>query len=101
MSRRLATGAASNVSEPAETGIPPAQTADHDAWGELVDAFASAVWAVASQATGSDDQAAEVCAITWRRLADQLPSLPPASIGPWLRRTASRESDRLLRLTSA
>jgi hypothetical protein len=67
---------------------------DQRQWDEIVDAFADVVWSVARAHTGSGSSAAQVSALTWRRLGDHVDVIPPDAIGDWLRQTAERESLR-------
>jgi RNA polymerase sigma factor (sigma-70 family) len=66
---------------------------DHDAWDELVDEFASLVWAVTRSHRLSDDDAADVSQTTWCKLVEHLGHLKqPGRVGAWLVTTARRES---------
>jgi DNA-directed RNA polymerase specialized sigma24 family protein len=73
--------------------------ADQHVWDELVERFADLVWSVARRHLRSGHAAAQVCAVTWRRLGDHIHALPPEAVPGWLRQTAERESSRLLALS--
>jgi hypothetical protein len=68
------------------------------AWNEIVDRFASPVWAAARAANSSEVRAQQVFRLTWLRLFDHLHYLPAETIGHWLEDTVARESTRIIRL---
>ncbi len=72
---------------------------DEAAWGELVDRFASVVWARARSVGLSATAAADVSQTTWLRLAEHLGTLrEPDRLAGWLAVTAHREAVRVARL---
>jgi RNA polymerase sigma factor (sigma-70 family) len=72
---------------------------DVAAWEELVDHFASLVWAVARSFQLEPADASDVSQVTWLRLVEHLERIQePDRVGAWLVTTARRECLRLLRL---
>jgi DNA-directed RNA polymerase specialized sigma24 family protein len=79
--------------------VNDAARGDQDAWNQLVDRFASVVWAVARGHRLSDADAAHVSRTTWLRLVDNLQRLErPDQVSDWLATTARRESRRVILL---
>jgi DNA-directed RNA polymerase specialized sigma24 family protein len=79
--------------------LASAATGDQAAWDELVDRYGELVWAVARSHGLDPDEAAEVCQVSWLRLAQRLDAPPgPGGILAWLAATAGRESVRAHRL---
>ena len=80
--------------------VARAANGDPSAWDQLVDRFASTVWAVARAHRLSAADAADVSQTTWLRLLQNLERIEqPERVGGWLATTARRESLRLLRLS--
>jgi DNA-directed RNA polymerase specialized sigma24 family protein len=75
--------------------------ADQHRWDELVERFGDLVWSIATAQLRRRDAAAQVCAVTWRRLGDHIHSIPIEAVPSWLRQTAERESLRFLALGQA
>jgi hypothetical protein len=71
---------------------------DQRVWDELVERFGDLVWSVATTQLRRGDAAAQVCAVTWRRLGDHIHAIPMESVPDWLCQTAERESSRFLAL---
>jgi RNA polymerase sigma factor (sigma-70 family) len=79
--------------------VAAAARGDEAAWEEIVDRFASLVWATARAHRLSRDDAADVAQTTWLRLVENLDRIQdPERLGAWLATTARRESLRKLRL---
>ena len=79
--------------------VNDAARGDQEAWNQLVDRFASVVWAVARGHRLSDADAASVSRTTWLRLVDNLQRIDrPDQVGDWLATTARRESRRVILL---
>lgn len=79
--------------------VAAAAGGDQAAWEEIVDRFASLVWATARAHRLSRDDAADVAQTTWLRLVENLDRIrEPERLGAWLATTARRESLRKLRL---
>jgi len=71
---------------------------DERAWADLVEQYASLVWAVARGHGLGQADAADVSQTTWLRLAERLDLIrEPHRLGAWLATTARRESLRTLR----
>jgi hypothetical protein len=64
-------------------------------WNALTDRFAGTVWKVVRRHGLEVEQAADVCLLTWMRLADYIPELDPAQIQDWLEHTSEREATRM------
>jgi hypothetical protein len=79
-------------------GIDAGSAGDRRAWGAIVERFAEEVWSVVRSHDLAASQAADVCRLTWMRLADQVDALPYDMLGSWLVKTAERESRRAVRL---
>jgi DNA-directed RNA polymerase specialized sigma24 family protein len=80
--------------------VAAARDGDREAWDQLVERFAPAVWDAARKQGLSTADAARVSQATWLRLLEHLHFIErPDSIGAWLVTAARRESIRLLRLT--
>lgn len=78
--------------------VRQAADGDEQAWGALVERFASLVWAVARGHGLDQADAADVSQTTWLRLAEQLGLIrEPDRLGAWLATTARRECLRTLR----
>lgn len=78
--------------------VERARTGDQAAWDELVNRYGRLLWCVARDHRLNDADAADVCQVTWMRLADQLRDLQePAKVQAWLVTTARRMSLGLLR----
>jgi Sigma-70 region 2 len=75
--------------------LADAAAGNQEAWDAIVDRYAPAVWSVARRRHLSRPQAAEVCHLTWLRLLDHLPSVPPEGLLDWLETTAARECSRV------
>ncbi|MCP2259442.1 RNA polymerase sigma factor, sigma-70 family [Streptoalloteichus tenebrarius] len=76
--------------------VADAVRGDHDAWRRLVDRYAGLVWAVARRHRLDAADAADVCQVTWLRLAQRLPALrDPARLPAWLVTTTRREAARV------
>jgi hypothetical protein len=69
------------------------------AWDEIVDTYASLVWAVPRRHELTRHEAASVSQLTWMRLSDRLADMAPEAIGGWLERTAERECARVVQLS--
>jgi RNA polymerase sigma factor (sigma-70 family) len=81
--------------------VAAAADGDEAAWEEIVDRFASLVWATARAHRLSRDDAADVAQTTWLRLVENLDRIQqPERLGSWLATTARRESLRKLRLAA-
>jgi RNA polymerase sigma factor (sigma-70 family) len=79
--------------------VAAAARGEEAAWEEIVDRFASLVWATARAHRLSRDDAADVSQTTWLRLVENLDRIrDPERLGAWLATTARRESLRKLRL---
>jgi RNA polymerase sigma factor (sigma-70 family) len=79
--------------------VRTASRGDQAAWEEIVDRFASLVWATARAHRLSRDDAADVAQTTWLRLVENLDRIHnPDGLGAWLATVARRESLRKLRL---
>jgi len=79
--------------------VAAAGAGDELAWEEIVDRFASLVWATARAHRLSRDDAADVAQTTWLRLVENLDRIHnPDGLGAWLATVARRESLRKLRL---
>jgi RNA polymerase sigma factor (sigma-70 family) len=79
--------------------VAAAARGDEAAWEEIVDRFASLVWATARVHRLSRADAADVAQTTWLRLVENLDRIQqPERLGAWLATTARRESLRKLRL---
>jgi RNA polymerase sigma factor (sigma-70 family) len=78
--------------------VAEASTGSQMAWNELVDRFASLVWAIA-RAHGLDQvDAGDVSQTTWLRLVENLNRIrDPEKVGSWLATTTRNECLRLLR----
>jgi RNA polymerase sigma factor (sigma-70 family) len=79
--------------------VKAASAGDHGAWNELVDRFASTVWAIARAHRLNAADAADVSQTTWLRLLEHLDRIEqPERVGAWLATTARRESLHVLRV---
>ncbi len=79
--------------------VDAAGDGDHDAWNQLVERFASTVWAIARGHRLNSADAADVFQTTWLRLLEHLDRIEhPERVGAWLATTARRECLRLLRI---
>jgi RNA polymerase sigma factor (sigma-70 family) len=80
------------------TLIRAAAGGDQNAWNQLVDEFASTVWAIARGHRLNSADAADVFQTTWLRLLEHLGRIEqPERVGAWIATTARRECLRLLR----
>ena len=96
----VATGGRLNRTPSTESLVVAAGCGDRDAWNELVNRFASTVWAVARSYRLNGADAADVSQTTWMRLVENLNRIEqPERVGAWLATTARRESLRVLRLS--
>jgi len=87
---------ARNGSAPLDTELTNAAAGgSEEAWNAIVDRFAPEVWSIARRRHLSRSRSAEVCHLTWIRLVDHLPSIPPGGLLDWLQATAERECSRL------
>jgi RNA polymerase sigma factor (sigma-70 family) len=78
-----------------------AAAGDGEAWDQLVDRFASMVWAVARSYRLNAADAADVSQTTWLRLVQHLDRLEhPERVGAWLAITARHEALRVARQSS-
>jgi RNA polymerase sigma factor (sigma-70 family) len=79
--------------------VAEAARGEERAWEEIVDRFASLVWATARAHRLARDDAADVAQTTWLRLVENLDRIEhPERLGAWLATTARREALRKLRL---
>jgi RNA polymerase sigma factor (sigma-70 family) len=88
--------------EPSDVGslVRAAAGGDQDAWNQLVDEFASTVWAIARGHRLNSADAADVFQTTWLRLLEHLGRIEqPERVGAWIATTARRECLRLLRMS--
>ena len=88
--------------EPSDVGslVRAAAAGDQDAWNQLVDEFASTVWAIARGHRLNSADASDVFQTTWLRLLEHLGRIEqPERVGAWIATTARRECLRLLRLS--
>jgi RNA polymerase sigma factor (sigma-70 family) len=75
-----------------------AAAGDGSAWNQLVDRFASMVWAVARSFRLNAADASDVSQTTWLRLVQHLDRIEhPERVGAWLAITARREALRVAR----
>jgi DNA-directed RNA polymerase specialized sigma24 family protein len=82
-----------------EKALAQAKAGDREAWNVLVDAHAGAVWSAVARAGLAPEDAAQVCELTWLRLAQSLPELRPGlPLRDWLVAVAAAESGRAARL---
>jgi RNA polymerase sigma factor (sigma-70 family) len=73
---------------------------DQYAWNQLVDEFASTVWAIARGHRLNSADAADVFQTTWLRLLEHLGRIEqPERVGAWIATTARRECLRMLRMS--
>ena len=73
---------------------------DQKAWNQIVERFASTVWAIARGHRLNAADAADVFQTTWLRLFEHLDRIEqPERVGAWLATTARRECLRLLRMS--
>ncbi len=72
--------------------VRAAALGDAGAWEQLVQDHAQRVWDLSRAAHLREEEAAAVCDIVWRQLADQLPRTDGLPLAVWLRRTATTES---------
>lgn len=73
--------------------VRAAALGDADAWDELVDVHAPALWAHVRGAGLGADEATAVCELVWVRLAQALPDLGGEPLSGWLHRTAATETE--------
>jgi RNA polymerase sigma factor (sigma-70 family) len=80
-----------------DPAIAAAEGGDQTAWDTLVDRHAQLVWSTARRFAVNKVAAADVCGLTWARLADHVHELDTdAELREWLRSTAEREARRAL-----
>ena len=88
--------------EPSDVGslVRAAAAGDQYAWNQLVDEFASTVWAIARGHRLNSADASDVFQTTWLRLIEHLDRIEqPERVGAWIATTARRECLRLLRIS--
>jgi RNA polymerase sigma factor (sigma-70 family) len=88
--------------EPSDVGalVRAAAAGDQYAWNQLVDEFASTVWAIARGHRLNSADASDVFQTTWLRLLEHLDRIEqPERVGAWIATTARRECLRLLRMS--
>lgn len=79
--------------------VEAAAGGDQEAWNQLVERFASTVWAIARGHRLNSADAADVFQTTWLRLLEHLDRIEQAErVGAWLATTARRECLRVLRI---
>jgi RNA polymerase sigma factor (sigma-70 family) len=80
--------------------VRAAAAGNQDAWNQLVEEFASTVWAIARGHRLNSADAADVFQTTWLRMLEHLDRIEqPERVGAWLATTARRECLRLLRIS--
>jgi len=80
--------------------VRAAASGDQYAWNQLVDEFASTVWAIARGHRLNSADAADVFQTTWLRLLEHLNRIEqPERVGAWIATTARRECLRMLRIS--
>jgi RNA polymerase sigma factor (sigma-70 family) len=88
--------------EPSNVGslVRAAAAGDQSAWNELVEEFASTVWAIARGHRLNSADASDVFQTTWLRLVEHLGRIEqPERAGAWIATTARRECLRMLRMS--
>jgi RNA polymerase sigma factor (sigma-70 family) len=80
--------------------VRAAADGDQHAWNQLVDEFASTVWAIARGHRLNSADSSDVFQTTWLRLLEHLDRIEqPERVGAWIGTTARRECLRLLRIS--
>ncbi len=78
--------------------VTRARNGDQQAWGALVERYASLIWSICRRCRLSDADAEDVGQAVWLRLVDQLDNLrDPAALPGWLVTTTRRECLRVQR----